>query len=602
MVKRSHGSFRMRIFWALLLISAVPMLAVGGWFSYQTRVESGQTVQEGSELYVEQVAGRLDELTEAIDNITQTVFSDKQLQEALRNKELSEVARQSVVDQFLLNVDMSSGAARDVILVTDERAYSRRKTAVESAEYLRYGQSWYADAVMANGGLVVSSRRDGAYQKGRPRVASMSRAILDISDLYKGRLGFLVLEIDPDYIAEICGDVNAQEGSRVVICDRYGYVLYSSEPMRTDTLPLDTASYAASAGNGTVEMDGLRYRMNYVTSKKTQWKVLRFVPEKYVDSLGKEVLWTNFAVGLLCAMAAALISALLSATLTRPIYQLRALVRRIGAGELGATETFSGDDVVEELGNSINEMSRNLKEMVYTNYKMKLRTKEAELRSLQNQINPHFLYNTLASIQLLAVTKKEPEIARMVEELGAFFHLTISEGGETVPLSQELKLVDIYISLQKVRFGERICYRCEVPEELRSLLVPKLILQPLVENAIIHGLEERIEPGTVTLSARRKQDRVEIVISDDGVGMDEEELTLCRRGLHGEKGTRSDGKVSVGMHNVEERLRLCSGGELGLSIESEKGKGTSVYLSLPLEGITDKKEDRQTVEEKEDLE
>lgn len=593
-MRKSHGSFRMRIFWALLLISVLPVLAVGSWFSYQARAESERNVRESSELYAEQVAGRLDELVKGIDNVTQTAFSDKQLQEALRSTEMDELARQSVIDQFLLNVDMSSDAARDVILVTDKRAYSRRKTAVESADYLRYGQSWYADAVMANGGLVVSSRRDGTYQKGGPRVASMSRAILDLSAPDRGRLGFLVLEIDPGYIAEICGEVNAQEGTRVAICDRYGYVLYSSETMKTDTLPLDTASYAAPAGNGTVTMGNLRYRMNYVTSEKTQWKIFRFVPEQYVNSLGREVLWTNFAVGLLCAVAAALISALLSTTLTRPIYRLRTLVRRIGAGELGATENFRGDDVVDELGNCINGMSRNLKEMVYTNYEMKLRTKEAELRSLQNQINPHFLYNTLASIQLLAVTKKEPEIARMVEELGAFFHLTISEGGETVPLSQELKLVEIYISLQKVRFGERICYRCEVPEELRSLPVPKLILQPLVENAIIHGLEEQIEPGTVTLSARREQDRVEIVISDDGIGMDEEELALCRRGLQGERGRRTDGKISVGMRNVEERLRLCSGGTLGLSIESKQGKGTSVRLSLPLEGVSGKKENRET--------
>lgn len=587
MVRQTRGSFRMRIFWALLLISAVPVLAVGGWFSYQARMDSRRNVREGSTLYVEQIAGRVDELVEGIDNITQMAFSDRQLQGALRDTEIDEITRQSVVDQFLLNIDMSSGAARDVILVANGRAYSRRKTVVESAEYLQYGQSWYADAVMANGGLVVSSGRDRIYQKGGPRIASMSRAILDLSDPYRNRLGFLVLEIDPAYIAEVCGETDSPEGSRVVVCDRYGYVLYSSEAMKTDTLPIDSGSYAGTAGDKTVEMDGVRYSMNYTTSAKTQWKIFRFVPEQYVDALGREVLWTNFAVGLFCAVAAVFISALLSATLTRPLYKLRGLVRRIGAGELGATEPFSGEDVVDELGNCINGMSQNLKEMVYTNYEMKLRTKEAELRSLQNQINPHFLYNTLASIQLLAVTKQEPEIARMVEELGAFFHLTISKGGETVPLSQELKLVDVYISLQKVRFGERICYRCEVPEELLSLPVPKLILQPLVENAIIHGLEEKIEPGTVNLSVSRQEDRVRIVISDDGVGMNEEELALCREGLHGE---RENGNVSVGMRNVEERLRLCSGGELGLSIESEKGKGTSVYLSLPLEGVSKERE------------
>ena len=581
----------MRIFLTLLLISVVPVLAVGSWTAYYATEESRRNVSEGSALYVEQIANRMSEFAQDTDSITQTAFSDRQFQTALRESEMDELERQSIIDRFLLNVDMSARAAQDVIVVAGGRAYSRKKTIRESSEYLRTEQNWYSDAALANGGIVISSQREKNHPNA-PRTASISRAVLDLSDPHRQRIGFLSVEIDPNYLAELCGQTGSFGESRVVICDQYGRILYSSAPVKSDTLPLQPGQYSASKGSAPVELDGVPYLMNYRTSAVTRWKVFQFVPESYIDQLGNDVFGTNLGVALLCATAAVIFSVLLSTTLTRPLYRLRTLVRRIGAGELGATEEHLGGDLVGELGDCINHMSQDLEEMVYTNYEMKLRTKEAELRSLQNQINPHFLYNTLASIQLLAVTRAEPEIARMVEQLGAFFHLTISEGGETVPLSQELRLVELYVSLQKVRFGERIHYICTAPQEFSDLSVPKLILQPLVENAIIHGLEEKIEPGTVTLTVRREENCILIVIADDGVGMDEAELARCRRSLSKEK--EPPGHVSIGMRNVEERLRLYSGRAYGLQIQSKKGEGTTVSISLPAEGSGAKSEEKKS--------
>lgn len=215
--------------------------------------------------------------------------------------------------------------------------------------------------------------------------------------------------------------------------------------------------------------------------------------------------------------------------------------------------------------------------------------RQAQYLALQNQINPHFLYNTLEAIRSEALIGGLPNVAEMSETLARFFRYTISNTSDLVMLEDELKNVRDYFSIQKFRFGERVNLDIRIPPDspVCSYHLPKLILQPIVENAIIHGLEEKVEGGTITISAEHTSNVLSIFITDDGVGMDTDELVQLNRKLndHSPQPKNEEKKGGIATRNVNDRLQLLFGPQYGLSFSSVRNIGTKVEIRLPMEGV-----------------
>ena len=223
-------------------------------------------------------------------------------------------------------------------------------------------------------------------------------------------------------------------------------------------------------------------------------------------------------------------------------------------------------------------MLNRLQVLITEVYGSKLAQKEYEIKALQNQINPHFLYNTLESIKGLACEHNAPEIADAASAMGKIFRYSI-KGASTVPLSQEMEIAQAYIQIQKMRFGSRLEAFFSIPEACRKLQVPKMLLQPLTENAVVHGLENRLEGGTVYISARQEGETLLISVMDDGKGIVPEQLAEVQRIL-----TSPDPATQkLGLANIHQRIRLSCGSEYGLSIESSPGKGTKITVRLPVQ-------------------
>lgn len=213
---------------------------------------------------------------------------------------------------------------------------------------------------------------------------------------------------------------------------------------------------------------------------------------------------------------------------------------------------------------------------------------EAELHALQNQINPHFLYNTLEIIRSRAMVQGNHDVAEMVESLALQFRYCINSQGEMATLRQELDHVHNYLLIQRYRFGDRIQYREIIHDEDECVLnsrLPILTLQPIIENALVHGVNPRVEGGRITLRVRASEKRLYISVEDDGVGISEEALKQMRRLLRentpapSRRGGRSSG---IAMGNVNQRIRLCFGEHYGIDVVSTTGVGTSVFITLPL--------------------
>lgn len=276
-------------------------------------------------------------------------------------------------------------------------------------------------------------------------------------------------------------------------------------------------------------------------------------------------------------LAAVLFTSLLSASVLRPIRQLKENMAQVAQGNLNSFYAGSGHDEISVLGRSFNQMLTQLKRLIAQLVQEQQKKRAAELRALQSQINPHFLYNTLDTIQWKALEHQAVDIAEMIQMLSQLFRISLNNGKERITAEEELTHVQNYLAIQKIRYGDTISYDIEADPATFSYRIPKLIIQPLVENSIYHGIKPTGRPGQIHICLRRKDAFLQIQVADTGAGIALEKLQEIRRNL--EQSLETD---HYGLYNVNERLRLRYGNAYRLTLDSCPGKGTCVLLSLPL--------------------
>ncbi|MBB3108142.1 two-component system sensor histidine kinase YesM [Paenibacillus phyllosphaerae] len=273
---------------------------------------------------------------------------------------------------------------------------------------------------------------------------------------------------------------------------------------------------------------------------------------------------------------ALIISYFVAASATRRIRELISHIRKVKNGHFQLMPLPIVEDEIGELARNFNGMVSNISQLMEETYTLGQEVKNKELKALQAQINPHFLYNTLNLIKVMAIESSSGEISKIVDELAVFYRLSLSNGREIVTLENELKHIESYVSIQNMRYNGSFKLELEVSRELFTCQMPKILLQPIVENAILHGImETEEESGTICIRARSDGENLCIVIEDDGIGMTEEKV----KRLFTDPLTKEAG--GYGLRNIEERIRLSYGIQYGVQFVSEPGVGTKVTLCLP---------------------
>ncbi|HXD11020.1 MAG TPA: sensor histidine kinase [Anaerolineales bacterium] len=271
----------------------------------------------------------------------------------------------------------------------------------------------------------------------------------------------------------------------------------------------------------------------------------------------------------------------LSRSIYTPIKKLHDVTTTITKNDLQALMTSDNVDEITELGMSFNIMIGKIKELLDSKIKEQENLKKAELRALQAQINPHFLYNTLDTIIWMAESKKTDQVVEIVSALSNFFRISLSKGMDWITIGEEVERIKSYLTIQKMRYRDIMDFKVEVDEDVTENTILKLILQPLVENALYHGIKNKRQGGTISVRARRKgQSEVLIEVEDDGIGFTPEKLAQLRAELEDDSG---DIKMEsgFGIGNVNNRIRLYYGKPYGLSVQSEYSTGTRVSLVIP---------------------
>jgi len=262
--------------------------------------------------------------------------------------------------------------------------------------------------------------------------------------------------------------------------------------------------------------------------------------------------------------------------ITRPIAKLTAKIRSFGQHGLEPLpDTRVARDEISELEQSYYSMIERINHLIEENSEEKEKQRVMELTALQSQINPHFLYNTLDAIKWTARLKKQPEIEQMISALSTFFRISLHKGDKHIPLGEEVKLVQSFVTVEQFRFPDKFDVRYDIPEHLRNVRILKLILQPLVENAIKHGLSEKEGPGTIEVRCWEEANYLYLEVKDDGVGFEQnEDIRAIDKNPFFQSG--------YGLRNVDERIKLEYGDDSSLRISSERGVGTTALITLNL--------------------
>lgn len=311
-----------------------------------------------------------------------------------------------------------------------------------------------------------------------------------------------------------------------------------------------------------------------------QWVFFKVVPRKGFFDILKEILYIPFLLLVGISLGILPLMILTSDVISKPLEQVCVAMGKFRRGDFEQQVEITTNDEIGEVAACFNQMVTDIRELINKNYVMVLRERESELAILQAQINPHFLYNALDSIYWQAEGEGDEKTAESIYELAQLFRLVLGQGKRMVTVEMELQLLERYLEIQKLRFNEQMDYSFEVEPSVLDVKIPKLILQPFVENAVVHGMQDSIKNFKITVTACRDGQYIKFSVLDNGIGMNEAQL----RRIWEEDSDKFYSGQRIGRYaikNVRERLMLKYGENFDLKIESRTGRGTLVTVSLP---------------------
>lgn len=595
----NNWSIRYKLILHFLLISILPSLciallmvwAVSGIIEKQV---NGHTMQ-----LIDNVNKSLDSHAANIQNISYFISMNPDIQSFLEqgDKAFAEEHDRYRVSKFMQSFTTLYSEVAGIMVVRANGDYFSNEMYARSGSRSLTEESWYKEAVQAKGIFKMighpSNRNVTTHTNYKDsEVVSVVRAIQD-PDTQRTK-GVVLIDLKLRVISETVRDVRLGKSGYLMVINDDGETIY--EPSNSKIGGMD-ASWLTGKSSGTFSqtLNGRDLQFIYLKSPFTNWTTVGVFDVQDSVQEVKDIHLYVFSFLFIVSLLGITASYYLSHSISRPITQLASSMRKVEEGNMNIRILGGREDEVGMLGRSFNNMLQRIGRLLTQVEEEQRLKREAELRSLQAHIQPHFLYNTLDTIQWLARKDGAREATEMVEALSKLFRIGLSKGKEMISLADEFEHIRSYLKIQQTRYKDKLKYTIEVDESCMDLFVLKVILQPIVENAIYHGIKERRGPGLIGIRARAADGMLEIVIEDDGVGMSEERLASIRATLEAaaaatpptanvQAGGGNEHKLtaSYGLRNVLERIRLSFGDLYGLTIHSVEKSGTTVTIRHPV--------------------
>ncbi|MFP4977899.1 histidine kinase [Paenibacillus sp. CN-4] len=441
-------------------------------------------------------------------------------------------------------------------------------------------QSWFTEPSKTQDIFFSPPHIQNLFEYKYNWVVSMSKRIT-YREGGVSKTGILLIDFNFRTIDELSKQVQLGKRGYAYILDNLGNIVYHPQQQLIyaglkyeNVEPVLEYSFRSYLDESTGEKRFITVR----TLPQTGWKIVGVAYYDEIVTTKRDLnrfLSVFLAVVILCVIV---VSILLSARIARPIRRLERTVKQVGEGDLYTPINVSGAYEVEQLSKRFNQMLQRIRQLMDQIIFEQEAKRKGELEVLQAQINPHFLYNTLNSVIRLAERGKTDEVVRMIQSLSKFFRISLSKGKAFIRMEEELDHIRHYLVIQSIRFRGKFTYEITAEEQVLGLRTLKLILQPIVENALYHGIEMMPDEGFISIDAKLEGGNVVIRVSDNGLGMSPEVMNGILSGS-----IRSDKGSGVGVKNVHERIGLYYGREYGLAFESELEEGTTVTITFPAE-------------------
>lgn len=457
-----------------------------------------------------------------------------------------------------------------------------RSSYLSSMEEARQ-QEIYALAVQEKGAFLwqrVRRHQSDIYQYNQNDKIVMYREIYDMARKHK--LGFLVIGSSAELFDEICQNALRDRQETVVVMSAYGSELVRCGNIEDAAVSKIIAKNPIMAADGKTMQSGTwgGYYVCQYQDEDTGTVIYKIARQIGWKDLSNTILYAPMAllIGVMIGLYPVLL--LVSNFVSKPLRALSAAMDNFKQGDFSQKVEVMTQDEVGEASACFNAMVDDIKELIDRNYVMAIREQESELDMLQAQINPHFLYNTLDSLYWKATESGNEEIAEDIWSLSQLFRLVLNRGDGIVTVQTEAELLERYLHIQKMRFGKRLEYEITLDEELLEEEIPKLILQPFVENAIVHGFEKTDGNFTLSIIGTKEEERMVFQIRDTGIGMSKEQLAAIWDNADNRRyASQRIGRYAI--KNVKERLELIYHEHYELHIASREGQGTTVMISIP---------------------
>jgi two-component system sensor histidine kinase YesM len=525
---------------------------------------------------IELTSNKLAASLSAIDEISLMISFNSEIQQIL-NTDQTTVENLRMVDKVnsLFNEYISTNSKIDSIALYNKNNslflynITYEKT-IDKQDLSNFATSGLYDEVVSAMGKSYWIRLNRDKNK-----ISLVRAINILGT--HDKIGVLVINIAPSMFDDLDNTLNIYGKGGFFIKDGNNKLAFYNENHRDSGLLQHSLGNTYKKADKFVSVNKDEYILISDILKYPKWTINVYLPVNEVFSAGRAIKNLMYIALIICVLIIAFIVVMISDYITKPLTKLRELMAEVEKGNLSVKFKANYNDEIGYLCNSFDNMVRKIKQYIELTFENNQKLRKRELEALQMQINPHFLYNTLDTINWMAQDIHEEKIAVISRSLANYFRLCLSKGKQIISIEDELNQVKSYLDIQKIRYQDLIKIEFDIDEKINKFKIIKLTLQPIIENAIYHGIKKKKGmDGLIKIFGRIVGDNIEFQISDNGAGINALRLNEIREGMN------NDSTQGYGMRNVNERIKLHFGDNYGLEIDSEYHKWTTVKIIIPL--------------------
>lgn len=586
----NNSRFRKKLMLIFVITSILPLFLILGISSRLNTRNMTDKVNQLMIVNLTQIAERVNLNLEVYTNMLYQMYQDEQITENIKvlmdeGSTGKAVAYHKINNRLKQYNTLEEGVRCISVICADNNAVIYDFETSSLVDHLWSGAPKlleirpYLDAIDEPGMVITPTMTFD--DKGRKKhYFHISKRVFNLDDLEQGSIATLIMSVDARVLNNICNTESGEEqktGINFILDQERNVIAYPDEYFSGIRInpELTVPEFVDLSG----QLKNKETAVNTYEDPVTGWTFYNVYDRDYMlaDVRRAQLLY------LLIGGAAVLVSTVLIWYLTKqidgPVGKVLAGIKEVGAGNLNVSVALEQKDEIGEIAANFNRMTIQVRELVAQVKEATDKQKNAEIRALEAQINPHFLYNTLDSINWMAIEHEEYEISKMLRNLGIILRYSVNKSNTVVTVREVADWLEHYVSLHQMRFDGSFSYEIHVEEQAGRLYLHKLLLQPFIENAILHGFKEMESGGLLRVDMNASEDgsRLYIIIEDNGKGMPEDKLALYN---DPERAVLDDGR-SIGLHNAFSRMRMYYGRQAEWNVKSIAGMGTVVTLKLP---------------------